>query len=144
MKKILALMVLSLSMLFSTIETKAQSATLFPLVAGDTLAMSASSDTVSKVIRATAGYSALGIQVNVTKLSGTVAGKAYLFGSLDGTNYVLTDSSAAFADQTTNIAQFSKNTTPFTHYRVMAKPVGGNTATYSAIVRVYYVLRKHD
>lgn len=143
MKKLFFLVVM-LTGLFAATQMQAQNATLLPLQVGDTLVMSTSSDTVTKVIRATAGYSALGIQANVTKLSGTVAGKAYLWSSLDGTNYVLTDSSAAFTDQTTNIAQFTKLTTPFTHYRVMVKPTGGNTATYSAIVRVWYVVRKHD
>lgn len=136
-------MVLSLGLLFS-IETKAQNATLLPLVAGDTLSQSTSSDTVTKVIRVTAGYSALGIQVVQTKLSGTGSGKVYLYGSLDGTNYNLTDSSAAFTDVTTNVAYFTKTTTPYTYYKIQARPMGAATGTQSAIVRVYYVLRKHD
>lgn len=144
MKKFLVLMVMSFGLILSTIETQAQSQTLIPLAAGDTLSQSASSDTVSKVIRVTAGYSALGIQVNQTKLSGTGSGKAYLYGSLDGTNYVVTDSSAAFTDITTNVAFFTKVTTPYTYYKVMARPMGAATGTQSAIVRVYYVLRKHD
>lgn len=144
MKKILVLMVMSFAMILSTIESKAQSQTLIPLAAGDTLSQSSSSDTVTKVIRATAGYSALGIQVNQTKLSGTGSGKVYLYGSLDGTNYVVTDSSAAFTDITTNVAFFTKITTPYTYYKVQARPSGGDTGTQSAIVRVYYVLRKHD
>lgn len=124
--------------------TMAQRATLFPLIAGDTLVMSGSSDTVTKVFTATAGYSALGIQVVQTELSGTTAGKAYLYGSLDGTNYNLTDSSAAFADQTTNVAYFTKTTTPYVYYKVQCRPMGGATATFTGVVRVYYVLRKHD
>lgn len=140
MKKFLfILFVLSLS-----VAMNAQNATLMPLAAGDTLAQSASSDTVTKVIRATAGYSAIGIQVNMTKLSGTGSGKAYLEGSLDGTNYVLTDSSSAFTDITTNVAQFSKTSAPWTYYRVRVRPMGAATGTQSSIVRVYYVLRKHD
>jgi hypothetical protein len=144
MKKILFLMVLISAMILPSIESKAQSQTLIPLAAGDTLSQSASSDTVSKVIRATAGYSAMGIQVNQTKLSGTGSGKVYLYGSLDGTNYVVTDSSAAFTDITTNVAFFTKVTTPYTYYKVEARPMGAATGTQSAIVRVYYVLRKHD
>lgn len=125
------------------IGANAQNASLIPLAAGDTLSMSASSDTVSKVIRATAGYSAIGIQVNMTKLSGTAAGKAYLYGSLDGTNYVISDSSAAFTNITTNVAQFSKSSSPWTYYKVEVRPMGGSTATQSSIVRIYYVLRKY-
>lgn len=145
MKKFLVLMVMSLGLILSTsIESNAQSATLLPLIAGDTLSQSASSDTVTKVIRATAGYSAIGIQVNQTKLSGTGSGKVYLYGSLDGTNYVVTDSSAAFTDVTTNTAFFTKVTAPYTYYKVQARPMGAATGTQSAIVRVYYVMKKHD
>jgi hypothetical protein len=123
----------------------AQRATLFPLVAGDTLTTSSSRDTVTKVITATAGYSALGIEVVTTKVSGTVAGKAYLYSSLDGTNYTLTDSSAAFANQTTNTAFFTKTTTPYVYYKVTVQDaIGGATSTQANIVRIYYVLRKHD
>lgn len=143
MKKILFLSVMIAAMLSFT-EVKAQNATLISLAAGDTLSQSTSSDTVSKVIRATAGYSAIGIQVNQTKLSGTGSGKVYLYGSLDGTNYVVTDSSAAFTNVTTNVAQFTKSNAPFTYYKVEARPVGGDTGTQSAIVRVYYVFKKHD
>lgn len=141
MKKILLLVVM-LGALFSF--TQAQNATLVTLAAGDTLSQSATSDTVTKIIKATAGYSALGIQVNQTKLSGTGSGKVYLYGSLDGTNYVVTDSSAAFTDVTTNTAFFTKTTTPYTYYKVQARPMGASTGTQSAIVRVYFVLRKHD
>lgn len=141
MKKFLSLLLLVVGIASTTM---AQRATLMTLVAGDTLVMSSSSDTVSKVITATAGYSALGIQVVQTELSGTTAGKAYLYGSLDGTNYNLTDSSAAFADQATNVAYFTKTTTPYVYYKVQCRPMGAATATFSGIVRVYYVLRKHD
>jgi hypothetical protein len=141
MKKILLLVVI-FGAFFSI--TQAQNATLIPLAAGDTLSQSASSDTVTKIIRATAGYSALGIQVNQTKLSGTGSGKVYLYSSLDGTNYTLTDSSSAFTDVTTNVAFFTKTTTPYTYYKVQARPMGASTGTQSAIVRVYYVVRKHD
>ena len=122
----------------------AQNATLIPLAAGDTISTSSSKDTVNKVIRVTAGYSAMGIQVVTTKVSGTVVGKAYLYSSLDGTNYTLTDSSSAFANQTTNTAFFTKTTTPYTYYKVQVREADGASNTQSNIVRVYYVLRKHD
>lgn len=142
MKKFILIMVLGL--LAFTVESKAQNATLIALAAGDTLSQSASSDTVSKVIRVTGPASTFAIQVNQTKLSGTGSGKVYLYGSLDGTNYVLTDSSSAFTDQTTNVAQFTKSPAPFTYYKVQARPMGAATGTQSAIVRVYYVIRKYN
>jgi hypothetical protein len=137
--------ILSMLALVIGITTQAQQATLMKTVAGDTVITSSSRDTVTKIINATAGYSALGIQVNATKISGTVSAKAYLYGSLDGTNYNLTDSSAAFANQTTNVAWFTKTTTPYTYYKVTVQdPIGGATSTQSVKVQVYYVLRRYD
>lgn len=137
--------ILSMLALVIGITTQAQRATLFPLAAGDTVITSSSRDTVTKIINATAGYSALGIQVNATKISGTVSAKAYLYGSLDGTNYNLTDSSSAFANQTTNVAWFTKTTTPYVYYKVTVQdPIGGASSTQSVKVQVYYVLRRHD
>ena len=141
MKKIMFLFALVVGL---AINANAQSATLMPLVAADTVDATAGVDTVKKYISATAGYSAMGIQVVGTKISGTVSAKAYLYGSLDGTNYVLTDSSAAFTDQTTNVAQFTKTTTPFTSYQIQVRPATAAATTQKVRVRVYYVLRKYD
>lgn len=140
MKKLLILLLVVVGML-STAHS--QTFKLMDLKAGDTLVMSSSADTVSKVITATAGYSSAAFKVKLTELSGTTACKAYLY-SGDGTDYLLTDSSAAFTDQTTNIAWFTKVTTPYSHYKVEVRPVGGNTATFSGIVRISYLFKKHD
>lgn len=141
MKKLIFILLAGLLAFVS--ETNAQSASLLPLAAGDTLAMSSSSDTVTKTIRVTAPAAGVGIQVVMTKLSGTASGKAYLYGSLDGTNYVISDSSSAFTDVTTNVAQFSKSPVPWTHYRVQVRPMGAATGTQSSIVRVYYITRNY-
>ena len=141
MKKIITLLLFVVGI---AMATQAQRATLMPLAAGDTIVASSSMDTVTKIITASAGYSALGIQVNATKASGTVSLKAYLYGSLDGTNYNLTDSSSAFADQTTNVAYFTKTTTPYVYYKVQVRPMGLASTTQNVRVRVYYVARKHD
>jgi hypothetical protein len=137
--------ILSMLAMVVGMATQAQRATLFPLIAGDTVSTSSSRDTVTKIITATAGFSALGIQVNATKISGTVSAKAYLYSSLDGTNYNLTDSSAAFANQTTNVVWFTKTSTPYVYYKVTVQdPIGGATSTQSVQVKVYYVLRRYD
>jgi hypothetical protein len=142
MKKILGFMVMLVLTLSITASVKAQSAILFPLIAGDSINTIATKDTVFKVIPATAGYSAIGIQVVTTKISGTVAGKAYLYGSLDGVNYVVSDSSAAFVDQTTNVAQFTKSNAPFTYYQVQVRESGSAVSTQVNRVRVYYALKR--
>lgn len=133
MKKLFLLCVLVIGL---QAFTNAQSATLMPLQAGDTLT---NTDTLYKVIKATAGYSALGIQPVVTKISGTVAGNVILQSSLDGVNYVNTDT-LALTDAATNTKLFSKVTTPFVYYRLRFITSG----TQSYVPRIYYVLRKHD
>lgn len=126
--------------------TMAQRATLFPLAAGDTLTTSSSRDTVTKIINVTAGYSALGIEIKGTKTSGTISAKAYLYGSLSGDDYELTDSSAAFANQTSNVVWFKKTGgLPYVFYKVTVQdPIGGTTSSQGMQVRVRYVLRKFD
>jgi len=141
MKKLACVLVLMVGLIASTI---AQRATLIQLAAGDTVSAVAGMDTVTKVITVTAGYSALGVQVIANKLTGTPAGKAYLYGSLDGINYTLTDSSAAFTDIAANVAYFTKVTTPYVFYKVQVRPMGVASTTQTTQVRVYYVLRKHD
>ncbi len=143
MKKILFVLVTLIGLLSFT-SVNAQRATLMPTVAGDTVSTSASLDTVSKVIPITDGYSALGIQVVATKVSGTITSKAYLYGSLDGTTYVVTDSSAAFANSAgRQSAFFTKTSTPYVYYKVQVRPPSSATSTEVLAVKVYYVARRY-
>lgn len=134
------------SMVLFTASTKAQSAKLFPTIAGDTVSTSAALDTVSKVISVTAGYSALGIQVIGTKVSGTTTAKAYLYSSIDGSGYNLTDSATAFANSAgAQSVWFTKTAgLPYTKYMVQVRTVGTVASTEVTAVKVYYVLRKFD
>lgn len=127
------------------ITTNAQTAKYFPIIAGDTVSTSASLDTVSKVLPVTAGYSSLGIQVNALKVSGTITAKAYLYSSLDGVTYNLTDSATAFAN--TSSAQsvwFTKTNPPYSYYKIQVRNVGTTTSTEALAIKVYYTLRKFD
>ena len=133
MKRLYSLLVPLVCLAFSV---SAQRATLMPLVAGDTLT---NADTLYKVITVTAGYSALSIQPVVTKISGTVAGNVILQGSLNGVNYVNTDT-LALTDATVNTKIFTKVTTPLVFYRLQFITAG----TQSYVPRIYYVPRKHD
>jgi hypothetical protein len=136
--KIFSVLLVSLALMASTFQAKAQHATLMRLAAGDTLVTSASSDTVSKVLTVTAGYATLTFQVEVNKISGTVDGKVYLYSSLDGSDYQLTDSSAVLTDATSNVRWFDKVAPGRTYYKVQVRPVGADTESFSAQVRVYY------
>lgn len=143
MNKILSLL-LVVSMVFITSNVSAQRATLLPLNAGDSISASSGLDSVSKVVTATAGYSAASFTVVATKISGTVSLKFYLWGSNDGTNYTLTDSSTAFADQTTNERTFTKVTTPYVYYKMEVRPATIAATTQVVRCRFYYLFRRHD
>lgn len=120
---------------------------MLPLVAGDTLN---NTDTVTKVIKVTSGYSCGSIQVNLNKISGTVAGKAYLYQSLDGFNYQVSDSAtyatlsttvpAIATPSVTAIAVFQKTMLPSVYYAVVATSSG----TVSAQIRVLYTSRRYS
>lgn len=122
------------------IPVSAQRATLMPLVAGDTVVNAA---TVNKTFTVTAGYSVVGIQFVLTKISGTVAGTVTPQVSLDGTNYITLPGASAHTstDVATNSnAWYITGGVPWQYIRVK----GTGSGTMSAQLRVYYVLRKHD
>lgn len=127
-------------------SSHAQVATQMSIVAGDTISTTASLDTVFKTIRITAGYSALGFQVVGTKISGTITSKAYLYSSLDGNNYVVTDSSAAFANAAGAQSVFFTKTSglPYVYYQVQVRQPGTSSSTESMAVKVLYVARRFD
>lgn len=135
MKKLIFLF--ALVVLFIT-SANSQTATLMPLVAGDTVVNTA---TVNKQITSTAGYSAVGVQIVITKISGTVAGTTKLQGSLNGTNWE--DIGSAFTH--TDVASQAKLFTvtsgdPYTYLRTTSVGSG----TMSAQVRIYYVNKRYD
>lgn len=126
-----------------SVAVKAQSAVVFPTVYGDTVITSSSLDTVTKTLPSTAGYSALTIQVNAIKVSGTITAKAYLYGSLDGVTYNLTDSATAFANSATaQSVWFTKTNPAYTKYKIQVRNVAGTTSTESLAIKVWYMLHK--
>lgn len=116
----------------------------FKVIQGDTIIASAGLDTTSKTLPATAGYSNLAIQINATKISGTVSLKAYLYVSVDAVNYIVSDSSTAFADQTTNIIQFAKSAPTFPYYKIQVRPATGAATTQSVALKFFYSLKRYD
>lgn len=139
MKKIVFLLAMMVG--FITL-TNAQTFTPRPTVAGDTIITSSSKDTVDKVVTATAGYSTAAIKVAYTKISGTVSLKAYIY-SGDGTDYVLTDSSAAF-DDATGFLYFTKTSVPYSHYKVQVRGAIGANTTQSVKIVVSQLLKRYD
>lgn len=151
MKKFLLISALFAAFACVSVTAKAQSSPwgsgqLITLSAGDTLT---NTDSVMKVITATAGYRDIGIQVYVNKISGTPAGKLILMSSMDGVTYLQTDSIALASPQVNSAttpaafltAQISKSGTPFTHYLVIVTNTAGSS---SGQVRVWYTLRRQQ
>ena len=141
-------MMLMSMILFITSQAQQGSPYIFPVVAGDSLA---TADTVFKKISVTAGYTSLGIQVDVKKGTGTLDGKFYLYTSVNGGRYVLTDSSSFSAVPSFNTLSTNAG---YTHTAIIQKvaPAGSKyivaavqtgSLTASPIL-VSYTSRKHD
>lgn len=133
MKKLILILIIGLQGLIAS----AQRATLMPLVAGDTVA---NTGTVTKVLTFTAGYEGVAIQPVLTKLSGTAAGTVILYESLDGVNYKSTGDTLTVTNVTTNTAVWKKLAPVPVYYKVIA----GGATTVSAVLRIYYLPRRHD
>lgn len=140
MKRLLFLFSLSvmlLGLIATPKATQAQTPVLMPLVAGDTVVNAAS---VTKAFKLTAGYSVVGVQFVLTKISGTVGGTTTLQVSHNGTNWFAAPGITAHTntDVTTNTLGWSVTGAPWLWYRVNST----GTGTMSAQLRVYYLVRK--
>lgn len=113
-------------------------------VAGDTIITSSSRDTVVKYVSVTGDYSTASFKVKYTKISGTVALKAYIYPG-DGTDYetAATDSSAAFSDAS-GYLYLNKAAPPYTHYRIEFRNPNGAVSTQSVKIVVSQCLKKYD
>lgn len=142
MKKLLAFLLIAALPFASHAQTGI--AYTFPLVAGDTLN---NTDTVFKFIPITAGYSVSGIQVNTTRISGTLAGAAYLYTAVDSKNYHVTDTASYVAYVAPSVA--IPTATSGCTFRKSTPEVAGiwvvvvSTGTYSGVVQVAYTVRKY-
>ena len=149
MKKFIT--ILSVILCLATITSNAQvgGAYAFPLAAGDTLT---NTDTAARSFLVSGGYQTMNIQVNLNKLSGTVAGKVYLYAASDARNYTLIDSSSYVAIPAgagssifgavggyTHVARIKVSSPGDTKFLVAATSSG----TVSAPVQFIYALKKH-
>lgn len=110
-------------------------------VAGDTIT---NTGTVNKLVgsggRVTGAYSAAGVQVIITKISGTVAGTTKLQGSLNGTNWEDIGSAFTHTDAGTQAKLFTiTDGVPYTYLRTTSTGSG----TMSASVKLCYVYKKY-
>ena len=109
MKKLL----IALVVLFS-VSASAQTTQVVPSVATDTLT---NADTIVKNLTLSTTSNGIILQPVVTRVSGTAAGKVVLLQSVDGTNFIRTDS-IAFTNVVTNTAFITKSQPLAPYYRV--------------------------
>lgn len=138
MKKIILILVLSTSMLaaFSqatTYTTSLPSGSDYAGVMASKLDTLTNADTAYYEVYIVGAKHTIGFQVNVTKLTGTLAGKVDLFGSIDGVNWIptaiasqqtITDASGVFA--------FSLTCNCYKKYRLRVMTSGTNTSSHRA------------
>lgn len=97
---------------------------------------------LSTAVRVSSSNSAMQtttVQVNVTKISGTVGGTISLLGSLDGTNYkalntaeTQTALATITATDASNVYHWRLNGSPFLYYRVSWTGTGTMSASFTA------------
>ena len=117
-----------IALLVGVSTANAQSVVLMPLVAGDTIT---NTDTVDKYLpQFTGGYSGIAIEVRAIRVSGTAAGKVYLFESLAstaaGASSLTTMSAWGFpvdslviSNQAVNTKVFHRDAPAANFYRIM-------------------------
>lgn len=110
MKKVL----LSLIVLFAVTKTYAQPTISLPFVGVDTLI---NSDTVVKDITLSTTLNGIILQPVITRISGTAAGKVVLSQSINGINYIPTDS-LVLTNQLTNTTLITKSQPTALYYRL--------------------------
>ena len=93
-----------------------------------------SADTVSLYLPGF--YNVVAIQPVVTKASGTMAGTVILQGSINGVNFVNTDT-LTLTNVTTNTGVFTKTNPPYVYYRA----VQSGATTVSSTMQVFYTAR---
>lgn len=96
--------------------------------------------TVTKYLTLQGGYNSVSIAPVVTKVSGTIAGKVYIAGTIDGTNYSAALDSLTLSNVTTNHTIWKISGNPYWKYKIWA--VG--TGTMNGLLNVWYLVRKHE
>src|ERR1700744_5749945 len=151
MKKIFFLLALVASFAFvNTATAQYNTARVFSLQVGDTLN---NTDSAIRVFQNTVGIASMGIQVNLNKISGTVAGKVYLYASNDSRAWNLIDSANYNLIPVGGIgstfgplgnyqysAAINRPTAPFQYYAIVATSSGTVSAAtqFEITTRKYY------
>lgn len=128
MKKILSILVCGL--VFMAINAKAQTPAKVMTVTSTSYS-NTGADTAT--ILSNIASDNVSIQPVVTKVSGTIAGKAFVWVSLDGVNYQkLTTDSMVLTNTTTNTKVFTIAPSKYLYYRVITTGTGTMAATFKS------------
>jgi len=118
-------------------QTVSKSTQLLSDVPGKTAAQK-QADTVANATTKTqsvqiAGYfDSVSIQASLTKISGTAAGKVYLLGSLDGSQYEKADS-LTVANVATQTKVFTSNPSKYVYYRISFVGSGTQSTSFKSV-----------
>lgn len=151
MKKIFLISILMLSVLAGTVKGQSVIQSLYNTgtthFVSDLNTVTAVKDTVvdtgsgALFSKRIGGAGAVTIQVNVTKVSGTVGGTISLQGSLDGTNYkalnteeTQTALATITATDASNVYHWRLSKSPFLYYKVNWVGTGTMNATFTASI----------
>lgn len=119
-------------MFMACLEPRAQSAVAFSQTSSNPTGAYVNTAIDTVTITVLPSYSIVGIQPVITKVSGTVAGTAILYGSINGTNYVATGDTLTATNVTTNTAIWTKVNPAYHNYRVVFTGSGTMSATAGA------------
>ena len=82
----------------------------------------------------------LAIQADVTKISGTVSAKMYIYGSINGTTYITTPIDSISTGNTTGLVSYKYTTTSVPYQKLKLQWL--STATQSLSQRTYLLYRE--
>lgn len=134
MKKILLILLACVGFM----TTQAQSSVKVTPAAGDTIVNSA---TVTRILpQLTGGYAGAIVQVDLTRIGGTLSGSITLSGSLNGVLYTAIGSAYSFSN--TNLSAYFSVAAPLPQYlKITSVGTGG---AMSATQAIWYKLPKYQ
>lgn len=125
MKKLILLAFLGA--LFTSFTGYAQQTTATVIPVSDSIR---NTTATTAIIKAGSNYSNVSLQAVITKVSGTIAGTAKLYGSLDGINYLkIATDTLALANVTTNTYIWTPGPAKYLYYKINVVGVGTMKAT---------------
>lgn len=131
MKKMKKIILLSISALFLSYSGKSQS--IFNQSSSNPSGAITNTGIDTMTLIMPVSFTSVGVQPVISKASGTMAGTAYLYGSLDGVNYVLIDS-LTLADASINTTIWTKANPVYNYWRVT---VGGATTVLANATAIF-------